>query len=364
MDKLIYLKQYLIFMIVSVITGLTLNQCDHVENGYPIEQNLDEVHISQIKEVDNHLYAATNDGVYRTDLRDFNGKWENLGLKGHFISSIVKTPEGALLAGLRQTAEEDVPPLFLSNRNHTRFDPYPQNYAGDREDAIVYTMMQDPYRPDTIYARGAYFAARSPDAGESWELIFGDWGSAGYQADIIKVHPLEPETIWVGGETTIFQPYLTYSEDLGENWEGIELDTGGDDAAYSLAFHPDDPDEILLGMEGKIKHTEDRGQNWEWVFENDLYHYIHVMESPGDKPSETVYASGTENGAAGGGLFFLKTEDFGESWDKTRADLDIDGMSINDLLIREESGARVIYFATSQGVWQYDGEQFSRPGED
>lgn len=359
MDKLIYLKQYFIYLIIVFGVGLTLNKCDHLEDGLPDERSLDDTHISQIIEIDDHLYAATDEGVYRTDLHESTYKWESLGLEDHFISSIVETPEGELFAGLRHTNEE-APPLFRSDQTHTQFDPYPQNYAEEHEYAIVYTMMQDPFRPDTIYARGAYFTARSPDAGENWELIFGDWGSAGYQADIIEIHPHEPETIWVGGETSIFQPYLTYSEDLGENWEGIELDTGGDDAAYSLAFHPDDPDEILLGMEGKIKHTEDRGQSWEWVFENDLYHYIHVMESPGNEPSETVYASGTENGAAGGGLFFLKTEDFGETWNKTRADLDIDGLSINDLLIREESGGQVIYFATSQGVWQYDGEQFSR----
>lgn len=354
------------FLLSQLLMLLILIQgCDVTEAPQTPTHDLKDTETYQLLFIEDDLYTATNDGVYRTSREKFDQGWERVGLQNHFVSSIVKLPDGKILAGIRNTADIEAPPLFRSNEQRTDFAPYPQDYAEDFDDySIVYTMTVDPHRPDTIYARGSYHVARSKDAGESWELIFGDWGSMGYQADIMEVHPYETETIWVGGETAAFMPYLGYSDDLGETWSEYagEFDVDGDNAAYSLAFHPDDPDQLLLGMEGLIKYSQDHGYTWETVFENDLYHYIHDMATVDGQPSETVYASGTENGAQGGGLFFLKTTNFGESWDKTSADKDLDGLSINELHVRDEGGSTTVYFATSQGVWKYRDEEFSRIG--
>ncbi len=356
------------FLLLQLLILFASTQgCNLLEDSETTLHDLQDTETFELIFIDDNLYTATNDGVYRISRENFDYGWERVGLQNHFVSSIVELPDGKILAGIRNTADVEAPPLFRSDQQRNDFDPYPQDYAEDYDDyTIVYMMTQDPHRPDTIYARGSYHVARSEDAGESWELIFGDWDSMGYQADIMEVHPYETETIWVGGETAAFMPYVGYSDDLGESWqeEGSDFDVDGDNAAYSLAFHPDDPDQLLLGMEGLIKYSDDHGYNWETVFENDLYHYIHDMATVDGEPSETVYASGTENGAQGGGLFFLKTTDFGESWEKTSADNDIDGLSINELHVRDEGGSATIYFATSQGVWKYRDGDFSRIGGD
>jgi len=131
------------------------------------------------------------------------------------------------------------------------------------------------------------------------------------------------------------------------------LETGGDDAVYSIAFHPEEEGRLLLGMEGKILVTDDKGDTWDEAFENDEYHYILTMANPNDEPSETVYASGTENGAQLGNLFFLYTEDFGESWEKTESEQQLHNMAIQDMEVREIGNETTLYLGTTDGVWIY-----------
>ena len=331
-------------------TILDSDPSDAPEEAEPI--GLQDAHVSEMVEMDGHVYAATSEGVFRAGWDDGLGEWTHLGPEDFHVNSMARLPDGELMAGLRPMGDDVPASLYRSTGDRSAFEPYQQNYGGDYEPRSVIDLTADPFRPDTLYARGAMHVARTTDAGESWNVIYGNWDSAGYQADVMEVHPLDPDTLWAGGETAIFQPYLLRSEDLGESWDMIEIDTGGDNASYSLAFHPSDPERMLLGMEGRIKRSDDHGDSWTRVFDNDLYHYIHVMESPGDEPGETVYASGTENGAQGGGLFYLRTTDFGDSWTKVRADADLDGLSINDLLIRETGGERAIYLATSEGIWR------------
>ncbi len=300
------------------------------------------------------IYASTDDGVWSAEISGNFPDWRDEGLRVLNVMNVVFLSDRSYLAGVRgDDVQSEDPVLYIRDPLQEEWEPFDQNYGGPDGMNYVYTLKNHPTQRDLIFARGAFHAARSTTGGEQWQTVFHDWDAIGYQADLIEFDPHNDERVWIGGESSIFQPYLYVSEDLGENWTNIPIEAGGDNAVYSMAFHPEDENQLLIGLEGAIWITENQGDSWDISFENDLYHYIHAMAQPDGNPSETVFAAGTENGAAGGNLYFLLTQDFGENWDKRSAEPELDGVSINDIAVVELFGEVLVYLGTSQGVWIY-----------
>ncbi len=300
------------------------------------------------------IYASTDDGLRSAEISGILPEWRDEGLRGLNVMNVVFLSNRSYLAGIRgDDVQSSEPVLYHRDPLQDEWDPFDQNYGGPDRTNYIYTLKNHPAQPDLIFARGAFHAARSTTGGEQWQTVFHDWDAMGYQADLLEFDPHDDNRVWIGGESSIFQPYLYVSEDLGNNWTNIPIEAGGDNAVYSMAFHPGDENRLLIGIEGAIWETDNHGESWDISFENDLYHYILVMATIDETPSETVFAAGTENGAAGGNIYFLLTRDFGENWEKRSAEPALDGASINDIAVVEHFGEIVVYLGTSEGVWMY-----------
>jgi hypothetical protein len=300
------------------------------------------------------LYASTDDGVWRTELTEEAVEWNSIGLEGLNVAGVTELSDGSLLAGVqRENTQSDDPAIYKLDPFEEEWVAYEQNFGGADGYNFIYTFEGHPEQPDHVFVRGSYSAVSSTDGGESWQLIFGEWGSMGYQSDLIAVDPRDTGRIWIGGESAAFQPYLYYSEDQGQSWNQPGVEAGGDNAVYSMAFHPDDENRILIGLEGEIRSSDDLGETWSNSFENDLYHYILTMASPNNETSETVYASGTEYGAQTGNLFFLVTNNFGETWEKVSAEPELQEIAVNDIYVHETATRSTVYLATTRGIWVY-----------
>ncbi len=347
--------------LICLVSLIILKGCDlHQPSppAVPFEQfepaGLDGIAVNSFEREAGVLYAATDDGVWSTALAEDIPEWTREGLNGLNVADLVVLPDGSILAGIeRDQAQSEDPTIYRMDTFAEEWEPYQQDYGSEENYNMVQVLQRHPERTDHIFARGAYHMARSMNSGDSWEVVFRDWSEMGFQADLLAFDPHISDQVWIGGESAAFQPYLYYSDDLGQSWQEVELETGGDDAVYSIAFHPEEEGHLLLGMEGKILVTDDKGDTWNEAFENDDYHYILTMANPNDEPSETVYASGTENGTQLGNLFFLYTEDFGESWEKTEAEQQLQNMAIQDMEIRQIGNETTLYLGTTDGVWIY-----------
>lgn len=312
---------------------------------------LDNTRVQKIFFSDNFMYAATTNGVFRNNLNNLTANgWQSLGLESKDVLDLVIYNDQEILAAIELGPEEDIS-LYRSTDGGQNWSPYQQGFGGE-EPATVNAFAQDPNNPDIILARGNYVVAKSPNRGQSWELLFGEWGMAGYQAPLIKIDENNPEYVWAGGENSLFQPYLLRSTDGGETWLGVDPPYEGDDAVYSLVSHSENPDHILIGMEGQIRSSNDGGLNWDTSITFDDGTYITRMKKTNSQ-EETIFATGSQNGTSGGNLFFYESHDFGQNWELNEFEEGNGSFYISDLKVHRNEGETVLYFATDQGVYQY-----------
>lgn len=122
-----------------------------------------------------------------------------------------------------------------------------------------------PQRPDVVYAtvelahRGGGFY-RSEDGGQSWEKR-NDWISGGtgphyYQEIFADPHRFD----------SVYQVdvWMRRTDDGGHTLEPVNSEYKHSDA-HALAFHPDDPDWLLSGVDGGLYVSHDRGDSWQYL---------------------------------------------------------------------------------------------------
>jgi photosystem II stability/assembly factor-like uncharacterized protein len=113
-------------------------------------------------------------------------------------------------------------------------------------------------RPSTIYAvtegseQGVY---RSDDGGASWRKA-SDIASIPWFFGEIRVDPADPETVYHLGVQ------LQVSHDGGATWQvtgrGVHADQ------HAMWINPDDPAHIILGNDGGLYVSRDRGESWDF----------------------------------------------------------------------------------------------------
>jgi photosystem II stability/assembly factor-like uncharacterized protein len=122
------------------------------------------------------------------------------------------------------------------------------NYFGDANDALFRTSIKGCQ----VY--------RSNDGGKSWALthdkaLNGVFFTYGYYFGQIRVSPNNKEEIYTVGVP------LIRSSDGGRTWSQMDTtDLHGDH--HGLWIHPKNPNQILLGTDGGLYLTYDKGQNW------------------------------------------------------------------------------------------------------
>ncbi|MEQ9401499.1 MAG: hypothetical protein RJQ04_20195 [Longimicrobiales bacterium] len=114
--------------------------------------------------------------------------------------------------------------------------------------------------PNTLYAivesndeAGLY---RSDDAGASWRLA-SDIESIPWYFGQIRVDPNDAEVVYHLGVP------LQGSVDGGETWDRVDRD-GVHVDHHALWVNPENSDHLILGNDGGLYVTHDRGQNWDF----------------------------------------------------------------------------------------------------
>ena len=153
-----------------------------------------------------------------------------------------------------------------------------------------------PINPDVIYgildaARDEGGTFRSTDRGESWEKR-SDYVSSGDYWNELTCDPHDLETVYS------VDVLLHVTKDGGKTFEGMSPERIHVDH-HAVWLDPDDPDYMLVGNDGGIYESFDRGETW--VFKENLpiaqFYRVSVDTS---EPFYYVYGGTQDNQTLGG----------------------------------------------------------------
>lgn len=154
-----------------------------------------------------------------------------------------------------------------------------------------------PINPEVVYAvveaaegKGGFY--RSANRGESWSRV-GDYvtGSPQYYQEIIAC-PHKFDRVYA------LDTYLQVSEDGGKTFNGLgEADKHVDN--HALVIDPQDPNHLIVGCDGGVYETWDRGTTYDFKANLPITQFYKVAVS-NEKPFYFVYGGTQDNATQGG----------------------------------------------------------------
>lgn len=160
-------------------------------------------------------------------------------------------------------------------------------------------MAISPINPDVLYAtieidnrKGGFY--RSDNQGASWtklsDEVGGGTGPHYYQEIFADRHQFD--------RVYIASNYSKVSDDGGKTWTPINTRRKHVDD-HAMAFHPTDPDFVLIGSDGGIYMSHDRMENWRYIANLPLTQFYKVAADDAE-PFYTVYGGTQDNSTQGG----------------------------------------------------------------
>jgi len=156
-----------------------------------------------------------------------------------------------------------------------------------------------PMKPNVVYAtveiderKGGLY--RSSDRGASWvkmsDEVSGGTGPHYYQEVFADLHKFD--RIYIASNNS------KVSEDGGKTWTSINNKNKHVDD-HAMAFHPMDPDFMLIGSDGGIYGTHDGRKKWRFIANLPVTQFYKVAADDA-KPFYNVYGGTQDNSTQGG----------------------------------------------------------------
>ena len=151
-----------------------------------------------------------------------------------------------------------------------------------------------PSNPDIVYALVEATRSellRSDDGGKTWETIDDSPGvnpRPFYYSDL-RIDPKNENRLYR------LHSAIQVSEDQGRNWRTVVPSAIIHGDVHELWIDPDDPRRMILGEDGGIAFTYDRGDNWRFVENLALAQFYHI--SVDDEVPFNVYGGLQDNGS-------------------------------------------------------------------
>jgi photosystem II stability/assembly factor-like uncharacterized protein len=140
---------------------------------------------------------------------------------------------------------------------------------------VMYAMVEaeevEAEEDDSTGGNGLY---RSDDGGDSWEKV-NDANSRPFYYSQVRVDPQDPDRVYFS--STPIQFSSDGGKTAGTTTSGIHVDH------HAMWIDPNDPDRIVVGNDGGIAITFDKGGNWAYlnnVALGQFYHVSYNMDVP------------------------------------------------------------------------------------
>ncbi len=151
--------------------------------------------------------------------------------------------------------------------------------------------------PDTIYAiveavgdKGGFY--RSVDGGENWSRRSDYVSTSPQYYQQIRVDPHDSDRVYS------LDTWFKRSEDGGKTWSNVPL-KGKHVDDHSMWIDPDDPDHMLVGCDGGLYETFDRGEQWRFSKNLPITQYYRLAIDDAE-PFYNVYGGTQDNNTQGG----------------------------------------------------------------
>lgn len=334
--------------------------------------------VHSVKVFNEHLFAATKDGIYKMELNQLDGDWELLGFASDTteVRNIVFLSEEEWLAKIRYTHinehgdhdPEEFPIVHRTSDGGASWEPDLSSYI---EGTIYYMSSISKHNScyETLFAyRGSMI--RSNDLGENWDHIpISDELEVLSFVDVIYTTDHHPDQIWYGGSTGFFNAVTVKSTDFGETWSGLlpPEDARGDGVVKAIALSPVDELVVLQSTRPySLAKSTDGGDNWDERLKEESEAVIVNSLQKSIQSADYVYAAGTwsnrspldrghefdfEEEREQEKLYLLISDDFGEYWSIAFNSEAPSGLETNDLAIAETGSNETLFLATTGGVF-------------
>jgi photosystem II stability/assembly factor-like uncharacterized protein len=154
-----------------------------------------------------------------------------------------------------------------------------------------------PVNPDVVYAiieaaegKGGLF--RSTDRGETWQRRSGYMTSSPQYYNEILCDPKDVDRVYA------YDVFLHVTEDGGASFERMPRDYRHVDD-HALWINPDNTDHMIVGCDGGIYDTYDRGRNWRFMPNLPITQFYRVTVD-NSEPFYYIYGGTQDNGSHGG----------------------------------------------------------------
>ena len=251
-----------------VSTAITVRTNNYVWQSMEFENR----YSLRLKLYDSYLYVCAGIfGLWRRDIQNTGLDWEYMGMADTSMwpytdrgvqEVLVYSQNPDWILVYFQPIGGDQHAIFRSLDGGSTWSPADSGmdltYGGYKYPGRLHRFLKYPDR--IIGADGGVWYTFN--FGEFWQYDESQFGAG--QVYAFERHPINHNTIWLGGEGFAFDPRLGFSTDAGHTWSKIDLQkvVPYDNAVYSIAFGLHNPNIVYVGMQGAIIKTTDCGQTW------------------------------------------------------------------------------------------------------
>ncbi|MGK7390421.1 MAG: hypothetical protein ACNS60_08720 [Candidatus Cyclobacteriaceae bacterium M2_1C_046] len=297
--------------------------------------------INKLKLVDQILMAATNDGIYSKNIND-SAEWNLLGLDNYNVSDFDVKNSDIIATTISWETEEYK--LFRSANEGESWNEIQHNFGGEFPEP-VFALKFHPTE-NKLFGAGYRVISISEDLGQSWQVVFGEWGAMATGIDFIQVNPATND-IWAGGQNAIEDMMLFKIGSESKEWLRL---LPSPSVAKDIAFHPVNSNEGIVGAESGIIKTSNGGEDWTAIKENHEEARFYFGVNYDQQNPNIIYAgSWIKNFDAPQPLILFISKDGGGNWVEFKHnDPGLFG-GVWDMITTMEKGQVVIYMGLYKG---------------
>ncbi|MEK7824055.1 MAG: hypothetical protein AAB290_03330 [Candidatus Eisenbacteria bacterium] len=326
--------------VLAALAALTLSPADTYAQWSAL--GLSGRQVTQLRSNHGLLYACTSDGLHRQASDTADSAWVLLGFAGQRVLDLLAvSPETLIVAREITGTGADTVAMLRSTDGGANWSPFQNGFGADGSswDRKVFALLALPGAPGTVLAASRLRIGKSTDGGLTWKKVSVAPGGYFFLTSGIS-------TLWAGGESNAFTPFVKRSTNGGESWTN-SFGSGSDNVARAMAFDPSDPNVAFLGLSGDLRRTANNGVSWAPV---------PLPAGVGSSalgarafPPLRLYAHGI---TAPGDATFFKTDDGGASWTPVSF-ADAGSSQVWTLLVRSGPAADTLFLGTGSGVLRY-----------